>query len=179
MYNLSAQNGRIELHEGDSLGAFNLLYMADIKSDVTISLLDPDGRKISEHTVENKNGFAFPIDMKDRISGKYYIEVFTPFYTLYENFVYETELDKLKDYFEGEIVGQKVIVTGKDVPAGEYRIVINENFEEIISDEKVNASNFGMRVFDFNDSEAEVTNVTVYYRGNKINTWSVRKETDQ
>ncbi|MGB3465505.1 MAG: hypothetical protein WBA74_09545 [Cyclobacteriaceae bacterium] len=178
VFSLSAQNGRIELHPGDSIGTYKLLYMSDIESAVTISMLDDDGNKVTEHTVEDKKGFAFPIDMNAYKGGKYYIEVFTPFYTLYESFIYETEIELLKEYFEGEVIGQKVIITGKNVPIGEYRIVINENYADIISDEKVNGPDFGMRVFDFNDSEADVTNVSVYYNGNKIESWSVKKEVD-
>jgi len=176
--NVLGQNGRIEIHQGDSTNQYKLLYMSDMSSDVTITLLNPKGKKFSKQTVIDKKGFSYPINLSGKNSGTYYIEVFTPIYTLYDTINYRTELDLLKDSFKGEILGMKVILTAIDSPKGDFRIVINENNKEIISDQKVKGSEFGVRVFDFNDSEAKETNVSVYYKGNKIKTWSVKNEVD-
>lgn len=170
------QNGRIEIHKGDSLSHYKLLYMSDMRSDVVITTRNPEGRAIDEFKVANKEGFVFPINLSGRPSGTYYIEVFTPLYTLYDTINYQTEIDVLKKKFEGEIVGNKVILTATKSLKGEFRIIINEDDEDIISDQKVTGTEFGMRVFDFNDSEADVTNVSIYYKGNKVNTWSIRKD---
>lgn len=177
-FTVFGQNGRIEIHSGDSSSHYKLLYMSDINADVVITTLNNKGRKINDFTVEDKKGFSFPIDLSGQPSGVYFIEVFTPLYTLYDTINYKTEIDLLKEYFEGEIHGKKVIITAADSLEGEFRIVINEDNKEIISDQKIKGSEFGMRVFDFNDSEAQSTNVSVYYKGNKINTWSVKKDVD-
>lgn len=173
---LFSQNGRIEIHKGDSLSHYKLFYMSDMKSDVVITTLNPEGQKIDEYKTEDKQGFVFPINLSERPSGVYYIEVFTPLYTLYDTIHYKTEIDQLKQKIDGEIVGKKVILTASEPLGGEYRIVINENSRDIISDQRVKGTEFGIRVFDFNDSEAEVTNVSIYYKGNKVKTWSVRKD---
>lgn len=173
------QNGRIEIHRTDTLTQYKLLYMADMSSDVLVSVLNPNGKKLSEQKVINKTGFSYTIDLEGQNSGTYYVEVFTPFYTLYDTIGHATKLDQLKDVFTGEVLGMKIIVSAtRELEDEEFRLVVNEDNNEIISDQLIKGSEFGMRVFDFNDSEANVTNVSVYYKGNKINTWSIAKDTD-
>ena len=173
------QNGLIELRNTDDISQYKLLYMSDIDSDVEISVLNPEGVTISKQTVEDKKGFSYTIDLEERASGIYYVEVFTPFYTLYDTISHKTKIDRLKGAFTGEVLGQKVIVTAEELSADEeFRLIINEDGKEIISDQTIRGSEFGTRVFDFNDSEAEVTNVSVYYKGDRINMWSVARDAD-
>ncbi|MEL7145402.1 MAG: hypothetical protein AAFO69_03470 [Bacteroidota bacterium] len=173
------QNGRIEIHPTDNITEYKLLYMADMSSDVVITVLKPNGQRLSEQTVEDKKGFSYTVDLAQQNSGTYYVEIFTPFYTLYDTIGYVTKLDRLKEVFTGEVLGNKIILTTNTVLTDdEFRLVINEDDKEIISDQIIRGSEFGMRVFDFNDSEAEVTNVSIYYKGNRVKTWAVSNDTD-
>ena len=146
---------------------YKLYYGCDVVSDISIKVKDENKETVYTRKIKDKKGFILPINFAEFGSGKYVVEVFTPLFTLTDTVDYLDFAERTKALFEWEILTEKerIIVTALEPLSDDITVIINDNNGSELDKQVLEGNKFGMRVFDFNGSNARSIDINIYYKG--------------
>lgn len=162
-----AQQGEMKIVPTADQETYKLYYSCDVISDITIKIKDENKESVYSRKIKDKKGFILPIDFGEFGTGQYLVEVFTPLFTLTDTVKYMDFAERTKALFEWEILADKerVIVTALKPLDDKITVIINDNNGGELDKQVMEGNKFGMRVFDFNGTDARAIDVNIYYKG--------------
>ncbi len=171
----AAQNADMQVVPVKNEDTFKVFYKSEIKWDLKLAVLNEAGKREIEYDLENKDGFILPIDFSKLKSGKYNIKVSSAAFELMKEIEYTSNFDRFVSKLEAEVIHEtkKVLLTLTEPMDGTIVLSIHGSQGKVIDQQEINAREFGMRAFDFSDSESYPVNLSLRYEGKYLDTWTV------
>jgi hypothetical protein len=169
-----SQGGEMKLVPQKNSDNYKVYFQADIKSNVEVIVKNEKEKVVHSLKFKDKDGFILPIDFSKFESGNYTVELHSPFYTLTENVTFFSQIDQLREKIEAEVLQEKrrVLITLLEPVDGDLNLSISDAEGNVVRQESINGKEFGMRAFDFSDTQDNVS-ITVYYEGQHLDTWQM------
>jgi len=173
-----AQKGEMKIVPTADPNTFKLYYVADIVSDVRVDIKNTDKESVFKRNIKDKKGFILPIDFTEFGTDVYTIELFTPFFTLTDTVDYMSFSDRIKTKFEWEILNERerIIITALESLEDDITVIINDESGRKIDKQQIAGNKFGMRVFDFKDTDSRKIEINIYYKGELIDAKNINKK---
>lgn len=150
---------------------FRLIYKADMKWNVVVTLLDERGRRRFQTEIKNSESFLLPINMSEENSGTFTVEMATPAYDLTETFEYVKYEDLVLEKLKLEYVADKEVLRleSTDPILKELRVYIyNQDGDQLILDEIDVSATKLMRIYNLKGAPARSFDVIVSMSGQSL-----------
>lgn len=168
---VSFQEGQLVVLPTKKEGVYRIIYKADMKWDVKVSLLDEKGRNKLNHEIKDTDQFLLPIDLAKESSGVYTVQIATAAYDLSKEFEFIRYEDAVSETLNlnYEAERKSVKLEGLEPLKKELTIIIvNESGELLIKDEIPQSSQAFFRVYNLKGAPASKLSVRLEMSGKMI-----------
>jgi len=147
---------------------FDLYYASETSGEVSVSIYNAKGRKISDKTIKSVKNFKRTYDFSKLEPGKYKIVVRNESGTSNQEITYQIKEARLKTFVSKLPEGQSLKVHVGDFEASQPVMVkiYNQKNKLIHSEEIKNAESFS-RVYDLNKVRSQTVSVLIENNGER------------
>lgn len=165
------QEGHLKVVSTSDPDVFNIIYKADMKWNVMVTLYNEKGRKRMEQEIRDSDGFILPISMGNEKSGIYQVKIFTPVYDLQDEFEYVTASDRLASLLEVNFNKESRTITLSsaepvDAPFDVY--ISNEDGTNLVFDDVLPTGGKLTRIYNLRGAPANRFQVVVVSSGAEV-----------